>query len=80
MKKEMFRNCLKTLLAGMLLALKGTLAVALLAFGIALGCAVPSTSGYAAVGLFAAALLAVAAAVLLFFNCGNDMRRGKFSK
>ena len=80
MKKERILRHLKVLLAGTLHALKGTLAVATLAAGIALGCFVPSVNGYLAVGLFVAALLFVVAAVLQFYRCGRDMCKGRFSK
>lgn len=80
MKKEMFRKFMKTMLVGTLHALKGTLAVATLATGVVLGCFVPSVNGYLAVGLFAAALLFVAAAVLQFYRCGCDVSKGKFTK
>lgn len=80
MKKDMFRKCMKVLLVGTLHALKGTLAVVCFAGGIALCCCVAKVNGYAAVGLFAAALLCFGLAGLVFYRCGCDMGKGKFSK
>lgn len=80
MKKTIIRNILTTLLAGFLHALKSTLAVATLAAAVALFCCVPIEGGYLAVGMFIAALLAVAIAGMLFYSCGYDMQKGRFSK
>ncbi len=80
MKKEMFRKFMNVLLVGTLHALKGTLAVVCFAGGVALCCCVAKVNGYAAVGLFAAALLFFGVAGLVFFRCGCDMSNGKFTK
>lgn len=80
MKKELIRKHASILLFGLLHALKGTIATAMLAFGIFVFFCVTHESGYIAVGLFVAALLLVAGGLLTFYNCGHDMTCGKFSK
>jgi uncharacterized membrane protein len=80
MKKAIIRSLLKTLLAGFLHALKSMFAVATLAAAVALLICVPQVGGYAAVGQFVAAVLLVALSVMLFYNCGCDIVKGKFSK
>ncbi len=80
MKKAIIRKHSLVLLAGILHALKCTLAVAFLAAVVLLLCSVQIESGYCAVGKFVAALLALCISVLLFYSCGRDMTDGKFSK
>ena len=80
MRNELIKKHLSILLAGFLHALKGTLAAAALGAGIVLFCCVPCESGYIAVLLFAAALLIIAGSVLMFYSCGADMQKGKFSQ
>jgi hypothetical protein len=80
MKKTIVKKHLLVLLAGFLHAMKGTLATALLCgVGVAFG-NVQRVSGYWAVGMFAAALLALCAAIWLFYLCGRDMLYGRYSK
>ena len=80
MNKELIRKHAGILLGGLLHALKGTLAIATLALGIFIFYCVTQESGYLAVGLFVAALLIVAGALLQFYLCGRDTTGGKFSK
>ena len=80
MNKELIRKHASILLGGLLLALKGTLATATLALGIFVFFCVTQEGGYLAVGLFVAALLIVAGALLQFYLCGRDMTGGKFSE
>lgn len=77
MKKELIRKYVKTLLVGLLRALQGTAATATLAFGVVLCIEIPQASGFAAVGLFVAALLFVACGLLQFYNCGHYIADGK---
>lgn len=80
MKKKIVLKHLGILLAGFLQALKCVAAAATLAGAVVLFCCVPIESGYLAVGKFAAALLAVAISLLLFYLCGKDLQHGRFSK
>lgn len=80
MKKEIVLKHLGVMLAGFLHALKCVAAAAMLAAGIFLFCCVSIESGYFAVGKFAAALLAIGIALLLFYSCGRDLQQGRFSK
>lgn len=79
MKKHIKKH-LKVLLAGVLHALKSTAAVVLLTLSVALLVCVPLDSGYFAVGKFVAALLGIALSVMLFYNCGVDIAKGRFSR
>lgn len=78
--KKLIKKHSKVLLAGFLHALKSTLAVATLAAAIALLICVPISRGYLAVGQFVSALLLIVAAGVLFYNCGADIAKGRFSK
>ena len=80
MKKQMVKKHLGILLAGFLHALKCAGAIALLAAAVFLFYCVTIESGYFAVCKFIAALMAVALSLLLFYDCGNDLLGGKFSK
>lgn len=80
MNKAIIRKKLSVLLAGFLHALKSTLAVVALAAAVALLVCVPMVGGYSAVGMFVAALLMFVVAGMLFYNCGVDIVKGKFSK
>ena len=80
MKKELIWKHASILLGGLLHSLKGTAAVALLAGAALLFCCVTIENGYFAVGKFVAALLSIGIAAALFYSCGKDLQRGKFSK
>ena len=80
MKKEQIKKHLLILLAGFLHSLKCVLAVALLAAVVVLFCSVQIESGYLAVGKFIAALLAIVISALLFYSCGRDLLKGRFSE
>ena len=80
MRKEQIKKHSLILLAGILISLKSALALTMLAAVVALFCSVQIESGYLAVGKFIAALLAIVIAALLFYSCGRDLLKGRFSK
>lgn len=80
MKKENIRKFLAVMLAGIVHSLKCTLAVTLLAAGILLLTCVPIESGYFAVGKFIAAMVTFCISVVMFYICGKDLMKGKYSK
>ena len=79
MKIETIQKYLKVLLAGVLHALKGALAIAALAAAGVLFYCVATDTGYFAVVEFLAALLCVRLSLLLFYRCGRDLKKVKFS-
>ena len=79
MVKKFLHKHLAVFIAGFLHAWKGTLAAALFCGGFAEFVCVPFGEGYVAVGMFAAALVMIALAVLLFYNCGQDVKKGKYT-
>jgi hypothetical protein len=80
MKKEMVKKNLQVMLLGFLSALKGTLATALVAAAVLVFRRVLTAGGYLAVVLFVAGIAEVCFALQLFYYCGKDMLKGKFSK
>jgi hypothetical protein len=80
MKKAMFKKNLQIMLLGILSALKGTLATALVAAAVLVFRRVLTAGGYLAIVLFVAGIAEVCLALLLFYFCGRDMLKGKFSK
>lgn len=80
MKKAMFKKNLQIMLLGFVSALKGTLATALVAAAVFAFRSVMAAGGYRAVIMFVAGVVDVAIALLLFYFCGRDIVKGKFSK
>lgn len=80
MKKEIIRKHFGILLVGIIYALKGTLAFALLAGAVALFICIPIDVGYLAVGKFVGGILVTGAALGVFYWCGRDLLKGTFSK
>ncbi len=80
MKNENIRKHLGILLVGILSALKGTLAVALLAGAVALFFCIPIDVGYLAVGKFMGGILVTVVAFVVFYWCGRDLVKGVYSK
>lgn len=78
--KKRIKKHLRILLAGVLYALKSAVAVAVLALSIALLCNVRYQNGYLAVCKFVIALHSLALSSLIFYSCGHDLLKGKFSK
>ena len=76
MKKELFRRYARTFLVGILRSVLGTVAIATLTFGVIVCFYVTQESGYAAVGLFVAALLFIVCGLMQLYNCGNNITCG----
>lgn len=79
MKNAIIRKHLKTLLAGFLHALKAAAAFASIAAAVGLFYVTAIVTGYEAVGTFVAAILCIIGALLLFYFCGRDLIKGRYS-
>ena len=80
MKKAFAKKHLGILLLGFVSALKGTIATAIAAAAVGLFFCIPIESGYLAVGKFVGGVAALFLALVLFYWCGRDLIKGKFSK
>lgn len=81
MKNAIFHDALKVLAVGGAAAGLGAAAIGLGCMAAWIFCTIPVVCGYAAVALFALALLTVAAALACVYVCGCwIVRKGKFSK
>lgn len=80
MKKAMVKKNLLVVLLGFVSALKGTLATAMVAAAVFAFRSVLSAGSYYAVVMFVFGVVDVALALLLFYLCGRDIVKGKYSK